>query len=199
MKTEKILNSPLDKLCTRCYDIIHWKITYRKYKPLKALAGCNICKQKCVIKAYRTICDPCAVSKNEEGTEQKLCTKCGRDTLIASEEHGEDGKGYAVFNPSRKAIKEERGRLEGEMDDVLRKLRERCKRTVLRKIETGEVTYDQGRKMFIYKETAEEYKVEQKDEEESDSEEEGSEQEEGAHAAIGMIQSGVPEAAEERP
>ena len=62
------------------------------------------------------------------------------------------------------------------MDDVLKKLRERTKRTVLRKIETGEVTYDQKKKIFKYKDTEEEYKIGQKgdgsddDDEESDSE-----------------------------
>lgn len=60
------------------------------------------------------------------------------------------------------------------MDDVLKKLRERTKRTVLRKIETGEVTYDQKKKIFKYKDTEEEYKIGQKgdesDDEDSDSE-----------------------------
>lgn len=54
------------------------------------------------------------------------------------------------------------------MDEALKKLRERCKRTVLRKIETGEVTYDHHRKVFILKDTDEEYKVENKGEDEDD-------------------------------
>jgi hypothetical protein len=45
------------------------------------------------------------------------------------------------------------------MDEVLKKLRERCKKTVLRKIDTGEVTFDKKRKIFVYKETEEEYKL----------------------------------------
>jgi hypothetical protein len=50
--------------------------------------------------------------------------------------------GYAEYNPSRKIKQEAEDKLQQEMGDVLNKLRERCKRTVLRKIETGEVTYD---------------------------------------------------------
>ena len=45
------------------------------------------------------------------------------------------------------------------MDDILKKLRERAKRTVLRKIETGEITYSRSKKMFVYQDTEEEFKV----------------------------------------
>ena len=45
------------------------------------------------------------------------------------------------------------------MEESLKKLRERSKRTVLRKIETGEITFDPKRKLFIYKDTEEEYKL----------------------------------------
>ena len=61
VKTEKIKASPLDKLCTRCYEIIQWKIDYRKYKPLTTPSKCNVCEHRTIIKAYRTICDFCAV------------------------------------------------------------------------------------------------------------------------------------------
>ena len=65
------------------------------------------------------------------------------------------------------------------MEDTLKSLKERCKRTVLRKIETGEVTYDAVKKIFVYKDTDEEYKVDQKegeddsDEQESDADSNG--------------------------
>ena len=45
------------------------------------------------------------------------------------------------------------------MEAVLLSLKERCKKTVLRKIEKGEVTFDTIKKMFVYKDTEEEYKV----------------------------------------
>jgi len=66
---------------------------------------------------------------------------------------GEEGNGYATYNPSRKAVAVEQEKLQQEMDEQLKKLRERCKRTVLRKIDTGEVSYDQKRKIFILVET----------------------------------------------
>jgi len=55
------------------------------------------------------------------------------------------------------------------MEETLKSLKERCKRTVLRKIDTGEVTYDPVKKIFIYKDTEEEYKVGEKRDGEKDS------------------------------
>lgn len=71
MLTRKIRETPLDFLCQRCLDKMEWRIDYRKYKPLTAMTKCNICQQKNIYKAYRTICEPCAVTK-----DPKLCTKC---------------------------------------------------------------------------------------------------------------------------
>lgn len=73
MKTRHILSSPLDHLCERCLQILEWKLSYRKYKPLTAQRRCNICLEKTVLKAYRTICDKCAISDQNN----LLCTKCG--------------------------------------------------------------------------------------------------------------------------
>jgi hypothetical protein len=50
-------------------------------------------------------------------------------------------------------------KLDSEMEEALKILKERCKRTVLRKIELGEVTYDPAKKIFVYKDTEEEYKA----------------------------------------
>jgi len=60
MKTYKIAVSPMDHLCQKCFDMIQWRIDYRKYKPLTVLARCNYCQRKNITKAYRTICDNCA-------------------------------------------------------------------------------------------------------------------------------------------
>jgi len=68
-KTKQISKSPLDFLCDRCHNILEWKIKYRKYKPLTCPSNCNLCLERKVYKAYRTICEPCAVPK-------MLCTKC---------------------------------------------------------------------------------------------------------------------------
>jgi hypothetical protein len=70
MLTRKIKQSPLDNLCQRCVDKLEWRINYRKYKPLTAPGRCNVCENKCIYKAYRTICDNCC-------SEKKLCSKCG--------------------------------------------------------------------------------------------------------------------------
>ena len=110
------------------------------------MANCNTCKHKTIIKAYRTICDLCIKGPNGE----KHCTKCNRDV---------NPTGFAVHS-NKIADKAAKMKLEQEMDEVMSMLRVRCRRTVIRKIESEEVTYDKVRKMFVYKETQEEYKVE---------------------------------------
>ncbi len=72
MKTRKISQSPLDFLCDRCHDILEWKIKYRKYKPLSTPSKCIVCMNRTIFKAYRLICEICAIPK-------KLCTKCGNE------------------------------------------------------------------------------------------------------------------------
>jgi hypothetical protein len=124
VKTEKIKNSPLDNLCQRCYDIIKWKIEYRKYKPLSAASKCNVCRYPNIIKAYRTICDPCShLPHPVTGERPRLCTKCGKDTLIG--EDGEEGTGYAEFTPNASAMQQEQEREDQEVEMLLGKLRER--------------------------------------------------------------------------
>lgn len=50
-------------VCRRCREKAQWRFRYDKYKPLKNVANCQGCKQKCVTKAYRTLCDKCAQKK----------------------------------------------------------------------------------------------------------------------------------------
>ena len=135
----------LNNLCKHCQDIIQWKLDFRKYKPLTTPSRCNKCQEKNIIKAYRAICDRCALKDKDN----KLCTKC---------EQPVEGE-YAEYKVGKKAEHLQQVELEIEMDEVLQKLRERCKKTVLRKIETGEVTFDKKRKIFKYKDTDEEVKV----------------------------------------
>lgn len=73
-----------------------------------------------------------------------------------------------------KARTEQQLKLESEMDEALKSLKERTKRTVLRKIELGEVTYDPAKKIFVYKDTEEEYEPGAKRPNESDSEDDES-------------------------
>ena len=55
----------MDKLCQRCFDQIQWRIDYKKYKPLSVPSRCHECKKKSIVKAYRMLCDQCAVTKIE--------------------------------------------------------------------------------------------------------------------------------------
>lgn len=47
------------------------------------------------------------------------------------------------------------------MGDILGKLRERAKRTIIRKLETGEITFNRAKKAFFYVDTEEEYKMQE--------------------------------------
>ncbi len=73
MLTRKIKESPLDNLCKRCLEKLEWKINYRKYKPLTTATKCLKCENKNIYKAYRQICDICAIPN-------KLCTMCMEET-----------------------------------------------------------------------------------------------------------------------
>jgi hypothetical protein len=86
-------------------------------------------------------------------------------------EDGEEGSGYAEFTPNASVMQQEQEREDQEVEMLLNKLREREKRTVIRKIEAGEIAYSMVKKAFIYIETEEEYKIEgsdDDDEEDSD-------------------------------
>jgi Uncharacterized conserved protein (DUF2039) len=51
-------------ICDKCRDKVQWRFKYDKYKPLSRPATCQACKNKTVHKAYRSMCDPCAVKKD---------------------------------------------------------------------------------------------------------------------------------------
>jgi Uncharacterized conserved protein (DUF2039) len=61
--TAKILASPNQGLCQRCYEKIEWRKKYRKYKPLKVPGKCTSCSRRAVTRAYHTLCDDCASDK----------------------------------------------------------------------------------------------------------------------------------------
>lgn len=61
--TDKILASPNEGVCKKCYDKIEWRKQYRKYKPLSQPARCNLCKKRNIKAAYHTICNGCATSE----------------------------------------------------------------------------------------------------------------------------------------
>ncbi|KAJ8319645.1 hypothetical protein KUTeg_002803 [Tegillarca granosa] len=68
-KTKQMNNVELTGLCQRCKDVIHWKIKYKKYKPLTQAKTCTKCSQKNIKQAYYVICSACASAAN-------VCCKC---------------------------------------------------------------------------------------------------------------------------
>lgn len=139
MLTRKLLQSPLDFLCQHCVDILEWKLAYRKYKPLTTPSRCNICKEKTIFKAYRTICDPCAIKDNK-----KLCAKC----CVEVEEYGKAKNGTS--NPNGIKLKKK-----DALVTLIKGLKKKYQKTVYRKIKSGiRIEYDES-KGIIDKETKE--------------------------------------------
>lgn len=107
----KIINSlQINNVCERCKQIIDWKIKYKKYKPLKAPGKCNKCDQKTVKHAYHTMCSSCA-------NENNVCPKCGKNSELVM---------------SKQPSKEQQLKLDLEMQNMLKTLSERKRRTFIR-------------------------------------------------------------------
>ncbi|XP_031834095.1 uncharacterized protein C9orf85 homolog [Nomia melanderi] len=109
LKTKIINNIEIANVCERCKQIIEWKIKYKKYKPLRTPAKCIKCDQKSVKHSYHNICTPCA-------KQNKVCSKCGSGSNIFEEK------------PSR----EESIKLDAELQNLLKELPERKRRTFIR-------------------------------------------------------------------
>ena len=135
--SRKILSSPLDLLCERCLDILSWKVKFNKYHPLKNPGKCNQCLGKNIYKAYRTICDSCAIKDGK-----KRCTKCG-----------EEVENYAtpdVRNNPEIGVKKK-----SPVMELVKTLKKKYQKTVYRKINTGvRIEYDEE-KGIINEETKE--------------------------------------------
>jgi len=120
-KTKVINSLQIANVCERCKQIIEWKIKYKKYKPLKAPGKCNKCDQKAIKHAYHTMCGPCARKSN-------VCPKCGKAAELV------------VATPS----KEEQLKMDAEMQNMLKTLPERKRRTFIRYM--NKQTDDKSRK-----------------------------------------------------
>lgn len=79
-KTQKLM---CEGICRRCREKLQWRFKYDKYKPLKNPATCQQCKNKTIVKAYRTLCEKCAHGRN-------VCPGCVDP--IVPEEHEEGGE-----------------------------------------------------------------------------------------------------------
>ena len=113
------------------------KIQFNKYHPLKNPGKCNQCLGKNIYKAYRTICDSCAVKDGK-----KRCTKCG-----------EEVENYAtpeVRNNPEIGVKKK-----SPVMELVKTLKKKYQKTVYRKINTGvRIEYDEE-KGIINEETKE--------------------------------------------
>jgi hypothetical protein len=76
---ERIQKGMGEGICLKCREKVQWRFQFNKYKPLKNIANCSGCHKKCITKAYRTLCDPCAKEKN-------VCPGCCQDLQILNEE-----------------------------------------------------------------------------------------------------------------
>ena len=82
-KENNIARLMCEGVCNKCREKVQWRFRYSKYKPLTKIATCQTCKQKCVTKAYRTMCDKCATSK-------KQCSSCCEDMETANLQYNRD-------------------------------------------------------------------------------------------------------------
>ncbi|KAI3384613.1 hypothetical protein SNEBB_000093 [Seison nebaliae] len=84
-KQKQLNDMQLIDVCLHCYDIIKWKIKYKKYKTISQPAICTNCKERKVYRAYMTLCQPCSEKMNK-------CAKCAKVEPISidDDEDNED-------------------------------------------------------------------------------------------------------------
>lgn len=140
--------------CRRCCNIIQWKVDYGKYTSLERARHCNICHENKVGLAYHRICQDCS-------EKAEVCAKCQKRPLLDVVHH-DDMSGSSDFEEAHNGEREnqfdfvdlpvedeELKHLRGldvrmlqraireckevEAKDALSSLRERERRTVLRK------------------------------------------------------------------
>jgi len=122
----KIINSiKIAEVCGRCVKIIDWKRQYRKYKPLTQPKICNLCHKKSIKQAYHVICTSCVV-------KTKKCAKC----LVSADEAN-------IIPPIK--TKEEELKQRVDLDQRLKTLSERKRRTFLRFLKQGSENKSQHR------------------------------------------------------
>lgn len=60
---------PSGGMCKKCTEVIEWKKSYGKYKPLKQPAKCCGCGKRAVDLPYCQLCEACAI-------DRQVCPKC---------------------------------------------------------------------------------------------------------------------------
>jgi len=64
-----VASHPKGVMCKKCTEVIEWKKSYGKYKPLKQPAKCCGCGKRAVDLPYCQLCEACAI-------EREVCPKC---------------------------------------------------------------------------------------------------------------------------
>ncbi|XP_053679696.1 nucleolar transcription factor 1 [Anopheles nili] len=113
-----ITNLNVSEVCEHCKSVIDWKIKYRKYKPLTQPKSCSKCGERKVKRAYHVICRDCALSS-------RCCAKCLKSADEAN-----------IIPPE--PTEQEQVKLKAEMDQLIKSLPERKRRTFLRYMNRGQ-------------------------------------------------------------
>lgn len=150
--------------CRRCCEIIQWKVDYGKYAPQELARRCNLCHEKKVTLPYHRICQQCAENNG-------VCAKCQKsplsDKVAAANDPAEDSSAESdeevgdqhkydfvdlpIENPELQHLRglnvrvlQQRLRRKKDEEDreALSALRERERRTVLRKAATKDEVSD---------------------------------------------------------
>lgn len=114
----KLMNSiQVCEVCQHCKSVIEWKIKYKKYKVLTQQKTCRRCNQKTIKRAYHVLCKPCA-------KEERVCAKCCKSSLEVE------------IEPAA-PTQEEENKLKMELEQLVKSLPERKRRTYLRFAKKG--------------------------------------------------------------
>ncbi|CAH8873431.1 unnamed protein product [Trichobilharzia szidati] len=114
-KEIKQLNSvTFDNLCSRCAEIIQWRVKFKKYHQLTNPKVCVKCNEKTVKQAYHTVCKNCS-------SALKICAKCGKSSETIA------------FDTT---VKQED--INQEFLDAIKNIRERERRTLLRMAQSSQ-------------------------------------------------------------
>jgi len=115
-KTKLVQSLTVINCCQHCTGVIEWKIKYGKYKPLNKPSKCLKCGERKVKYAYHILCQDCV-------TLTGFCAKCG--------------KVEEIINSPQPSLAET-ARLDSELQQELKGLPERKRRTFLRYIRNQE-------------------------------------------------------------
>lgn len=130
-KTRKIAGIHHNSLCKRCQEQIQWRKKFRKYKPRKAPGKCRGCELKKITLAYHVLCNTCAEAK-------KVCPKCTKSEPNEAEQKAAGGLTSATGADN--AATDESIAKRSQVEHLLPAgMKERERRTILRKVDKGEM------------------------------------------------------------